>query len=303
MSEDNGQPVDETIVDHIPATDTDDGDELLEALEAGAQADPNTGKKMVTIPLGTLVGLKKSAREGKHKIKDLEARTARAAELEQRLEQASPIINAVLNNPNLRAEAIRVANGTRPSSETTEQPTQDAEAVALAEEYGFYLADGVTPDAARGQRMRARIATVAKEIAEETIRPLAGITLSGKAEANISAALAATDDDGVPLATPESIRETAKLLPPQLLANPQVVDLVINNAIGLDRRHRRTPKAPEEPLYLGTQTRRGPVGPVITAEDRAFMARNGITEKDFLRSVKNLEQGIAGRRGIALGGE
>lgn len=302
MSEDNGQPVDETVVDHIPATESEDGDELLDALEAGAQSDPNTGKKMVTIPLGTLVGLKKTAKEGKGKIKELEARAAHAAEVEQRLEQASPIINAVLSNPNLRAEAIRVVNGTRQSSESTSQPN-DPDAVAMAEEYGFYLADGVTPDAARGARVLSRIAATAQRVAEETVRPLAGITLSGKAEANISAALAMTDDDGVPLATAESIRETAKLLPPQLLANPQVVDLVINNAIGLDRRNRRTPKAPDEPLYLSTQTRRGPVGPVITAEDRAFMQRNGITEKDFLRSVKNLEQGVAGRRGIALGGD
>lgn len=302
MSDEFVPPVDETVVDHIPATESEDGDELLDALEAGAQSDPNTGKKMVTIPLGTLVGLKKTAREGKGKIKELEARTAHAAELEQRLEQASPIINAVLNDPNLRASALRAANSTRPSGDSTAQP-QDADAVALAEEYGFYLADGITPDAARGQRVLSRIRSTAQSIAEETVRPLAGITLNGKAEANIAAAMAATDDDGVPLATPESIRETAKMLPPHLLANPQVVDLVINNAIGMDRRQRRTPKAPDEPLYLSTQSRRGPAGPILTASDRAFLARNGISEKDYLRSVKNLEQGVSGRRGITLGGE
>ncbi|MBK7473542.1 MAG: hypothetical protein IPI73_25845 [Betaproteobacteria bacterium] len=297
------QPVPEQLQDGIPAADGDDTDDLLQALETGAQVDPKSGQKMVTVPLGTLVGLRKSNREGAKRIKELEPQAARVNEVNERLAQASPIIDAVLNNPKLRAEAIRQANGTRTSSDATEQP-DDAEAVELAEEFGFYLADGVTPDAARGMRVLARMDKRAGRATAAAVQPFAGLALGQQAETNLARAMAMTDEDGVPLATPESIRETAKMLPANLLANPQVVELVINNAIGLDRRTRRTPKAQDEPLYLAAQGgRRGASSTAITAEDRAFMQRHGITEKDYLRSTKNLEQGVSGRRGITLGGD
>lgn len=297
------QPVPEQIQDGIPAADGDDTDDLLQALETGAQVDPKSGQKMVTVPLGTLVGLRKSNREGAKRIKELEPQAARVKEVDERLAQASPIIDAVLNNPKLRAEAIRQANGTRTSSESTEQP-DDADALAMAEDLGFYLADGVTPDAARGARVLARVSGRIQTATAEAVRPFAGLALGQQAETNLSRAMAMTDEDGVPLATAESIRETAKMLPSNLLANPQVVELVINNAIGLDRRMRRTPKAQDEPLYLASQGgRRGQATTALTSEDRAFMQRHGISEKDYLRSTKNLEQGVSGRRGITLGGD
>ena len=296
-------PVDEQIADALPADGHEDADDLLNALEVGAQVDPKSGQKMVTVPLGTLVGLRKGSRESAKRIKELEPLAARAKEVDERLQQASPIIEAVLSNPKLRAEAIRSAQGTRASSESTEQP-DDADAVAMAEDLGFYLADGVTPDAARGARVLARVAGKARAESAEAVRPFAGLALNQQADANLRQAVAMTDDEGTPLATPESIREVAKLLPPHLLANPQVVELVVNNAIGLDRRNRRTPKAPDEPLYMAAQNgRRAGGGTVLTAEERAFMKRNGISEKDYLRSTQNLAQGVSGRRGIALGGD
>lgn len=297
------QPAEEQIHDGIPAEGADDADDLMTALEVGAQVDPKSGQKMVTVPLGTLVGLRKGSRESAKRIKELEPLAARAKEVDERLAQASPIIDAVLSNPKLRAEAIRTAQGTRTSSESTVQP-DDADAVAMAEDLGFYLADGVTPDAARGARVLARVAGKAQAASQDAVRPFAGLALNQQAETNMRQALAMTDDDGVPLATPESIREVAKMLPPHLLANPQVVELVVNNAIGIDRRNRRTPKAPDEPLYMASQNgRRAGGGVVVSAEERAFMKRNGISEKDYLRATQNLATGVAGRRGIALGGD
>lgn len=295
------QPVEEQTHDGIPS-DTEDADDLLTALEVGAQVDPKSGQKMVTVPLGTLVGLRKGSRESAKRIKELEPIAARAKEVDERLAAASPIIDAVLNNPKLRAEAIRASQGTRTSNESTAQP-DDADAIAMAEDLGFYLADG-QPDAARGARVLARVTGKAQAASQEAVRPFAGLALGQQAETNLRQALAMTDEDGVPLATPESIREVAKMLPSHLLANPQVVELVVNNAIGIDRRARRTPKALDEPLYMATQNGRRPgSGSIITAEERAFMKRNGIDEKSYLRSVKNLEAGVAGRRGIALGGD
>lgn len=277
--------------------EADAGDDDLIGAATTTTAD---GKKMVSVPLDTIVGLRKGNRELSRKVKELEPLAGRVKEVDERLEQASPIINAVLNNPTLRAQAIKASQGTRQTAEHVEQPNDDPDAAALAEEYGFYLADGVTPDVARGQRVLARIAGTARRIAEDTMRPLAGMTLSQQAEQNINRALAMVDDEGVPLATAESIREVQKLLPAHLLSNPQVVDMVINQAIGLDRRMRRTPKAVDEPLYLASAGGRMRQAPAITAEERARIARLGISEKDYLASAQKLDTAVASRRGIVL---
>jgi hypothetical protein len=155
------------------------------------------------------------------------------------------VIQAVMTNPKLRAEALRMAGGTHTSAATTEQPLpdDDPDASAIAEELNMYLADGVTPDVARGRRVLDTAGCTHGRVADERIRPLAGVTLDARAQANLSKAMAETDEDGTPMATEESIREVAAQLPAQLLADPKVVDLVLNSAIGIDRRKRRTPKA------------------------------------------------------------
>lgn len=299
------QPAEEQIHDGIPAEGSDDADDLMTALEVGAQVDPKSGQKMVTVPLGTLVGLRKGSRESAKRIKELEPLAARAKEVDERLAQASPIIDAVLSNPKLRAEAIRTAQGTRTSSESTVQP-DDADAVAMAEDLGFYLADGVTPDAARGARVLARVAGKAQAASQDAVRPFAGLALNQQADAHLRQALSMTDNDGTPIATPESIREFWDSMKDakHLLANPQVVQLIVQQAAGRDRIMGRTPKAQDEPLYMASQNgRRAGGGAVVSAEERAFMKRNGISEKDYLRSTQNLATGVAGRRGIALGGD
>jgi len=97
-----------------------------------------------------LIAAKRENRALAKKLKDVEPIAARAAELDDRLNRAQPIIDALVSNPKLRAEALRIAQGTRPSADSTEQPTgdEDPDAAGYAEDMGFYLADGVTPDAA-----------------------------------------------------------------------------------------------------------------------------------------------------------
>ena len=51
------------------------------------------------------------------------------------------MIDALVSSPKLRAEALRIAQGTRTSAESAEQP-DDADVVATAEDLGFYLSDG-----------------------------------------------------------------------------------------------------------------------------------------------------------------
>ena len=48
------------------------------------------GKKFVSVPLETIIGLRKGNRELTRKVKDLEPQAARAKEVDERLEQAAP---------------------------------------------------------------------------------------------------------------------------------------------------------------------------------------------------------------------
>lgn len=276
-------------------TPVEEQDEAVEL--ASLAVDDGKGGKMV--PLSALIGSKKTQRELQKRIKELEPVAAGATELNNRLTQAQPIINAVLANPKLLAEANRIAQGTRTTADSTEQP-DDADLVAFAEDSGWYLADGVTPDAARANRVLSRLDARHGKQTDDRIRPLAGITLNQKATANMTEAINAVDDDGTPLATRESIAEVAKALPRELLADPNVVDLVLNSAIGLDKRKKRTPKPADEPLYLerqgGGRTRAASLG----SDERDFLQKTGISEKDYRESSSRLETGVASRRGIVL---
>lgn len=250
--------------------------------------------------VSAVIAKEKAIRALNKRVKELEPAAARAADVEGRLNAAQPMIDALVNSPKWRAEALRISKGegTRQSSEASDQPEDDKEATEHAEDYGMYLSDNVTPDTARARRALNRIAGITGRQTDERMRPLAGGFLGQRADDNLRQALAMTDDDGVPLASEQSIRDTWKMLPANLLANPDVVELAINNAIGLDRRNRRTPKAPVEPLYVEGQTNRRSAGPTITAEEKARAERLGLTEKDLQEASRQLSTGKA----ITFGG-
>lgn len=296
MAHDTQDLIDPIDGDPTLTTHDDDADASALAIDDGK------GNKMV--PLSALVGAKKELRALGKKVKELEPVAARATELDERLTRAQPIIDALVTSPKLRAEALRIAQGTNVSSDRTAQPSEedDPDATSTAEDLGFYLSDGVTPDVARARRVLNRLDQRHGRQTDERIRPFAGVALNQRAEANLREAAAATDEDGVPLATIESIKEVARDLPQHLLADPKVIDLVLNSAIGVDRRKRRTPKAAEEPMYLERQGgNRRSAEPTISPDERRNLERLGLTEKEYTASTKRLEQGVASRRSIVLG--
>lgn len=292
--------VDDPVPDP-PEPDPPPDDTELDASEVVTDAQGNK-----TVSLSTMLKYKREAKANGKRLKELEPIAARVTEVEGRLNEASPVINAILTNPRLKAEALRIASGTHATPETRDQPQDDPDAVAFAEDSGYYLADGQTVDAARARRVLNRLDARHGRQTDARLRPLAGSVLGSRAEQNVARAKAQVDEDGVPLATEESIDEVVRLMGAEgqhLLANPQVVDLVLNNAIGLDRRHRRTPKAVDEPLYMAPSGGGGPRTAALTADEKAFAARHGISEKDYQRSTKNLEEGMRQRQGIPLGGK
>lgn len=271
-------------------------------LEASEIVTDDKGNK--TVSLSTMLRYKKEAKANAKRIKELEPVAARVTDLEGKLEGASPIINAILSNPKLKAEALRVVNGTRTSSEHTDQPDNDPDAEQFAEDSGFYLADGSTVDVARARRVLDRLDQRHGRQTDAKLRPVVGQVVGRSATENVRQILAMTDADGVPMATKESIDEVLQRLRQNggepLLANPDVMDMVIDQAAGLDRRKGRTPKMPDEPLYLasaGGSRRRAE--PTLSADEKARAERLGLTAKDLERAGQKLATGkamIAGRK-------
>lgn len=289
---DSANPQDHELKDGIPPQADDDQDAAAIAVDDGK------GNRMV--PLSALIGVKKALKETEKRVKELEPIVARSSEIEDRLGKAQPLIDALITNPKLRAEALRVVQGTNKTPEAVDQPDDDPEMAAIAEDLGLYMADGVTPDVKRAHRVVSRMDGRNKRAAEEIFRPIAGVVAGSQADRNVAAALQMTDNDGNPLATQESIREVAQQLPPHLLANPQVMELVVNSAIGIDRRKGRTPKAPDEPIYISTAGGRGRRSePVLSAQEKSQLEKLGLTEKEYTDANKRWDAGNG--RSIVLG--
>lgn len=271
--------------------ETDDAAELV-----NLAVDDGRGGKVV--PLSALIGSKKEMKALRARVKELEPVAADVTRVKGQLAQAQPIIDAVVGNPKLMAEAVRLAGGGAPSRASTAQPMDDAEAVGHAEDMGWYLSDGVTPDAARGRRVLERQSKAIRQIAEEVVRPYAGVTLGDRAERLIAAAIKETDKDGVPIASEESIREVASRIPTHMLSNKDIIDVVLDNAAGKDRRQGRTPKAQDEPLYLESAGSRRHREPAVTI-DKDILARVGLTEDDIKATDKKIAS--AGGKSVRLG--
>lgn len=284
----------------VTTTTTDDPDDAAIAAEVDTLTQSPADQQQDRVK-SALIASKRSERAAQRRIKELEPLAASATDIGRQLDNVRPIINAVTANPKLLAEAMRIANGegTRTSTATAEQPDHDEEAIGHAEDYGMYLGDGVTPDAARARRALNRIAGITGRQTDERIRPLAGVTLGQKAEANLREAAAEVDEDGIPFATLESIREVASQMPQQLLADPHVKTLVLNAAAGIDRRKKRTPKAPDEPLYLERQGGGRRQTPTYSAEERQAMAAVGLTEDDMKKTSAKIDK--AGGKSVVFG--
>ncbi len=269
---------------NAPPVESDPEDADTAALAVNDAA----GNRMV--PLSALISAKRENKTLHARNKELEPIAARVTEIDGKLQTAQPILDAIMTDPKLRATVQRIAAGTRATAGTVEQPDDDPDAAALAEDSGYYLQDGQL-DVARAQRIMQRLdARTARQTAE-AIRPLAGVTLQGKADQHFREALAATDANGVPWASQESITKAWAMLPAHLLANPQVVELAVNNAIGMDRREGRTPTAATPPLFLESAGSRTPREPAISAKTKASLERLGLTEKEFQQSNQLVEEG------------
>lgn len=279
--------------DPAPELEPDDAAELAALV---VETDDGKGGKVKSVPLAKFLDTKKAAKEATKRVKELEPIAAETQALRERLEAAAPFISAITDDPTLRAEAIRRVKGGG-----TPAPQTDTEAKDYAEDWGIYLSDGITPDVVKARRMLDRENSRVQKLTERMMGPLANLTLGEKASTNVREAKAMLGNDGAPLATAESIDEVANQIPAHLLADPRVVELVVNNAIGVDRRKGRTPKPIDEPLHLDAPGGHRRSEPTVDPDMKARLERLGLTEKEYLETGSKLENAVATRKGFVLG--
>lgn len=265
-----------------PLTHTDDGfddaADLLSAVETDAK-----GRKVVG--LDKLIDQRKAAKAAKEEIAGLKAKLAEYQGLDERVQRVMPIAEAVERDPTLAAEIRAAIEGTRQTRPTTDQPTNDAEALEYAKVLGFTTKDAQGNDiydVARAQRALDIESSRSFKHARPHIEAAAEAAYGMRGEQNLSALYHLQTPSGEPIASEDSIKEVMKesQMPIRMLADPRVARTVGLMAAGLDREKGRTPKA-IEPVYFERSGGRRTREDVFTDEDRAAARKAGLTEDDL----------------------
>ena len=241
-------------------------------------------------PVSSVIHYRKLAKELK---KENEALKAGQAHVQQQIEDIRPYVEAIKANPRLIEQ---VQQGTRESQRQTIQDTNDEEARVWAEENGLITAQGEL-DIARARRQLTMLDKIAERKAAAIVAPIRQTTAQQAAQVNLSRAKAATLQDGSRAATDESIEQVGKMLPPELLSDPNVGALVPLVAAGLDvimgRRQRPVERETSysEPAFVETGTRRPAAQ--VNSELASMLKQVGLSEKDIQPNPKITGRGIA----------
>lgn len=248
-------------------------------------------------PVSEVIRFRKEAREAKRELEKLKPQLEQANVVSQQLQQLQPMLETIQRMTPQQRELL--ASGKLPSPAGTTQPADDVEAREMAEDLGLIATDG-SLDIARARKRLDKDNTRFQRMLQETVAPLRQTTAQQQAATLQREAEQITDASGMPLATPESVREAYKMLPAELAAQPNVAMVAIGTAMLIDRMRGRQVRAPERsygaPLYSEPAAGRRSSGPSISAEDKAMAAKVGITEKDLNAAVTALGSG----RGVAL---
>jgi hypothetical protein len=215
-------------------------------------------------------------------------------QVEQQIAEIQPYVQAIRDNPELIDQINR---GTRPSR-STPQPEDDQEARDTAEDLGLYTADNRL-DIARARRILDRAVSNAEKKLEGRLRRTEQTTVQAQADVMRQRLYTLKDKDGVtPMASRESMDEMLKVLPAELVAQPNVAFFVALAAAGFDKYNGRRPQVVEpedfgDPLHTEPTGRRS-VG--IHPELQQIGRGLGLTDAD----LKSAAARPASRRGIPL---
>ena len=233
------------------------------------------------VPVGAL----KAVRDENKVLKPL---AAKAAELEQQVNEFRPYVEFLRSNPALLQPQARPA----PVTPQAEDPAL----VELARTLDLYTADA-KPDTARAAKIRDLTRAEAQAIAEKTMAPVQEGAWEQTAAHNLQWMVSQTDAFGRPLeeaAIVASVRSIYGALPKgealRVLADSRVAQLIVNDAVARQSKGKPftpPPAAPAGPA-LHVEAAGGGTGPSVS-EDHT--RRLGVKHADYEAAAKQYKPG------------
>jgi hypothetical protein len=244
-------------------------------------------------PVSAVLKYKGESKAAKAEVARLTAEIGKLQGVQQALEQYSPILERIRQDPSIMERA----------RQPQQQPAEDdVEAIQLAEDMGLLAADS-SLDVKRARKMLDFLDRRNDRRIDQRVAPLANTTAAQIAESHRQRATTLRKKDGSLAASEESINQVYGMLPAELLANPSVAALMPIMAAGLDAMTGRKPAAQavreyDEPFF--SEAAGGGRGPrsVLTDDDKAFAQKLGLDGKTYEKQVQQMQTN--GRRGVAL---
>lgn len=243
------------------------------------------GKKMV--PVDALIAereraTKKGEEKARAEIEPLKVKAAQADQLAADLQALQPHIDYL----NKHRELFD-----RPAEPDT--PTvSDEEAEKEARDLELYTPTGL--DIPRAKRIiakrRAEVSAVAKQAAQEAVQPYAQSSFTAAARQNFVWAASQKGPDGAPLVDTQELAKLWQSFPPELAANPEVAQIILNAAIGETVRSGKRPQRPDqEPVFSETPGGRHQGEYRMSALEKSVAKVAGISEDQFAKRAKEYQ--------------
>lgn len=204
----------------------------------------------------------------------------RAQELEQRYQQVQPLVDAIAADPTLLQLVTQRLSGGQPAAPQGPSPQEVQQLTEFAQYLGLYDARG-NPDLAAAQRVAAIIDARAQAAAQQATAPVQQTVVAGQAATVKQALIQAAAQQGI---SAETIEQVAGLLPPHLLVEPGVPQLVLMVAAGKERFDGTARPPAEEPLYVETAGGRRAVAP-LPANLQGVLRQHGLSDQDIAQAA------------------
>lgn len=247
------------------------------ASEAGEPEDPAAG---ITGKDEQIAALRNAITASRAKLREAKADRERLEAAERENAELKPYAEFLKQNPQLLQPAPPPPAPPQPG-----QP-QDPAAAQLAQRFSLYTGDGQL-DVATARAIINDQQALAQHAAQSAVAPVAQQVWQAQATANLDRVLSQRDSAGQPLVTPDDMRKTieqtfAGMHPQraiQMLANPNIVEVIVNNALGGKARAKagQPPPPSEDPLYR--ESAGGGVGAAMDESERRFYRKVGIDDK------------------------
>ena len=243
------------------------------------------GKKMV--PVDALIAereraTKKGEEKARAELEPLKAKAAQADQLAADLQALQPHIAYLQKHPEVMQRPFE------PDTPTV----SDEEAEKEARDLELYTPTGL--DLARAKRIiakrRAEVSQVATQAAKEAVEPYAQSSFTAAARQNFVWAASQKAPDGAPLVETAALAKLWQSFPPELAANPEVAQVILNAAIGETVRTGKRPQRPEhEPVFSEVPGGRHPSEYRMSPLEKSVAKVAGLSEEQFAKHAKEYQ--------------